>query len=239
MRMQQWTPEMIRFMREAAKYGDYNRQLAEHILPHLRACDHICDAGCGLGYLSIELSDHVRHITALDKNSDAIRELNSDIERLNIRNIDAVCADLHDQCADVPFDAMIFCLFGAMQEILSCAVRLCRGKLIVLQRRSADELWPESYGRRSAMFGCSAQLTARGVPFVREEFSIPLNQPFRDIRHAREFLSMYPADRECADMTDDQILQLIRPIRHPEYRYELPVNRNLEMYVLNAKDVEP
>ena len=52
--MFQWNEEMVRFMRDASEYSDYHRRLVQWMLPDLHPGDHICDAGCGLGYLSLD-----------------------------------------------------------------------------------------------------------------------------------------------------------------------------------------
>ena len=53
MKLEFWHEDMIRFMTDASEYGDYYRQLTEKMLPWLSADMHICDAGSGLGYLSL------------------------------------------------------------------------------------------------------------------------------------------------------------------------------------------
>lgn len=53
--MQLWVEDMIRFMRDASEYGTYNQELANLLAPELTRDMHICDAGCGLGYLSLAL----------------------------------------------------------------------------------------------------------------------------------------------------------------------------------------
>ena len=56
MKLELWEQDMIFFMRNASEYGDYNRRLTEKMLPWLSADMHICDAGSGLGYLSLTLA---------------------------------------------------------------------------------------------------------------------------------------------------------------------------------------
>ena len=64
--MFQWNEEMVRFMRTASEYGDYHRRLVQRMRPALHSADHICDAGCGLGYLSLALAPYVRRVTAAE-----------------------------------------------------------------------------------------------------------------------------------------------------------------------------
>ena len=60
-----WDSEKIRYMRAAAERSDYYRQIASVIVPHLKKDAHVCDAGCGLGYLSAALAPQVAQVTAV------------------------------------------------------------------------------------------------------------------------------------------------------------------------------
>ena len=60
--MQRWGTDAIRFMTDASEYGDYYRQLTTKLLPYLPLNGHICDAGCGLGYLAQEIAEYERYL---------------------------------------------------------------------------------------------------------------------------------------------------------------------------------
>ena len=64
--MFRWTDDMVRFMRDAAGFGSYQTELAGWICSQIPQARHVCDAGCGLGYLSLALAPHVRHVTAAE-----------------------------------------------------------------------------------------------------------------------------------------------------------------------------
>lgn len=48
-----WNEDMIRFLRDASEHSDYHHLLAEYLAKRLPENAHVCDAGCGLGYLSL------------------------------------------------------------------------------------------------------------------------------------------------------------------------------------------
>ncbi len=50
-----WTPERVRFMANADAHTDYYQKLARWLAPWLPKNGHVCDAGCGLGSLSLAL----------------------------------------------------------------------------------------------------------------------------------------------------------------------------------------
>ena len=58
--MQWWTPDAVRFMRDASEYGAHYTLLSEYLMRWLPADGHVCDAGSGLGYLAQALAAHCR-----------------------------------------------------------------------------------------------------------------------------------------------------------------------------------
>ena len=61
-----WTDDMISFMQDAANFGSYQQELADWICGALPAVRHVCDAGCGLGFLSVRLAERFETVTAAD-----------------------------------------------------------------------------------------------------------------------------------------------------------------------------
>ena len=55
-----WNEDMIRFLRDASEHSDYHHLLAEYLAKRLPENAHVCDAGCGLGYLSLQLAPYCR-----------------------------------------------------------------------------------------------------------------------------------------------------------------------------------
>ena len=65
--MQAWTPEGMAFLQDAMACCGYYPALARRIAPYLPKQAHVCDAGCGLGGLSVALLPYCRHVTAVDR----------------------------------------------------------------------------------------------------------------------------------------------------------------------------
>ena len=70
-----WSADTVRFMADACRRTDFHEKLTALLLPYLKPTDHICDAGCGLGYLSLALSSHAAHITAAECDAAALSVL--------------------------------------------------------------------------------------------------------------------------------------------------------------------
>ena len=121
--MFEWTEERVSFMADACERTDFHEKLAALLSPYLKKTDSICDAGCGLGYLSLALSPLVGHVTAAERDDRALDVLRCQLARRHICNVTPLCTDVLAYTPPVPFDAMVFCFFGSMEEILAAALR--------------------------------------------------------------------------------------------------------------------
>lgn len=119
-----WTDESIAFLRDAAAMNRYYETIAERIAPQLPENAHICDAGCGIGELSLALKPYCHHVTAVDADALAIKTLKAHL----IEGVTARCGDVEALTPKEPYDAMVFCLFGRTQDTLRIAKKQCCGK---------------------------------------------------------------------------------------------------------------
>ena len=169
-----WNDEMIWFMEDAAGYGDYHKRLAKMVHGYIPEAERICDAGCGLGFLSLELSQYYSDITAVDLSPKAISVLEKNIEERGIGNIRPFSGDIHQMIPQKPYDSMVFCFFGQLEEILKIARQQCKDSVITVSythldvyKRQCQEIpclrkTPVSHGRRELLnskncCGCALQ----------------------------------------------------------------------------------
>ena len=68
-----WTPKQIDWYEKASSYGSFHRQLASFLVPFLQPDDTVCDWGCGLGKLSLELAPYVARLTCVDRDSQCLK----------------------------------------------------------------------------------------------------------------------------------------------------------------------
>lgn len=126
----QWTDESIAFLRDAPTMNRYYETIAERIAPQLQENAHVCDAGCGIGELSLALKPYCRHVTAVDADALAIKTLKAHL----IEGVIAICGDVEALTPKEPYDAMVFCLFGRTEDTLRIAKKQCRGKIFLVKR---------------------------------------------------------------------------------------------------------
>ena len=89
-----WSADTVRFMADACRRTDFHEKLTALLLPYLKPTDHICDAGCGLGYLSLALSPHVARVTAAERDAAALSVLRQELEARGVANVTPLCADV-------------------------------------------------------------------------------------------------------------------------------------------------
>ena len=95
--MFEWTEERVSFMADACERTDFHEKLAALLAPYLKKTDSICDAGCGLGYLSLALSPLVGHVTAAERDDralDVLRRRTDDGYEFGVRRPDGRYAAL-------------------------------------------------------------------------------------------------------------------------------------------------
>ena len=147
-----------------------------------------------------------------------------------------LCTDILAYTPAEKFDAMVFCFFGSMEEILAAARRQCRGTVLAVVRDDVCHRFsgaPRAPGRHSFDAACGV-LKARGVPYTARRAALDFPQPFRTLEDARTFLTLYgggvPAE-------DDLRAKLIST-GDPDFPWQLPGVRRFGIIAFTMKEGE-
>ncbi len=238
--MYHWTPDMIRFMEDASAYGDYHRRLADMILPYLRTERHICDAGCGLGDLSLALSGSIGRITAVDIKPQAIAVLREHCEARGITNINAVEGDIRLLPPEKPYDGMVFCFFGRSEEILEIVRAQCSGTVCVIKKNYSTHRFSvgqyptggDGYSRMQDL------LTSMHVPFECESASLEFGQPFRCFEDIRTFYRCYSRDEDPSVLTDEFLRSKVIETGREDFPLYMPHRREIGLITFQSRDLQ-
>lgn len=237
--MQLWYEDMVRFMRDASEYGTYNQELARLLAPHLTKDMHICDAGCGLGYLSLALAPFAGHVTSVEKNPDASAVLEDNCRKLGITNITPRCGTIQEVIPEEKYDAMVFCFFGGIHEILASAKEQCRGTVFIITRNYTTHRFSVgshptgSYGYRRS----NEVLRSLGVPFEETTFDLEFGQPFRCWEDARKFYEIYSHDEDKSAITEEFLRSKVVETGREDFPLYMPHRRNLAILKFETSDI--
>ena len=236
MPMFEWTPDMVRFMRDASEYGGYHEALARKIAAHLPPQAHVCDAGCGLGYLSLALAQLVGQVTAVDIAQQAIAVLQNRVAISGIGNIQAVRADIKDYLPQKKYDAMVLCFFGSVCETLRIAKAQCSGTVVMIKRDwTGHRFSTEHMEARHTIADAQTQLTDLGIPYLSERFVLRMDQPFRSFEDAEAFFRVY--GRGALKFSCTELVSRLVAQEDCEFPYRYPMENHLGMLVLRAGDI--
>lgn len=230
--MFKWTQESIAYMDDACRRTDFHRKLTAELQPYLRETDCVCDAGCGLGYLSLSLAPYVGAVTAVEWDSQALAVLEREVKAQGIANVTAVQGDVLAYRPEKPYDAMVFCFFGSIEEILAAAARCCRGTVLAVVRNDARHRFSgksRGPGRHSYETACRI-LTEKGISFTTRTASFAFDQPFRSLEAARRFFELYGG-------SEDWRARLVET-GDPEFPWRLRSRRDFGLIVFQMGDGE-
>ncbi len=231
-----WSPDALRFMRDACEYTDFYEKLAAHIAPFLPRDGHVCDAGCGAGYLSLAMLLYVHAVTAIDISEGAIsllREKNSAVRAL-VGNV----AELAPQ---TPYDAMVFCFFGGTQEALALGRAQCKkgGKLILIKKDwlARRFVTHEVLVERHSAMETRRELDARHIPYVFSRLSLEMGQPLASFADAVRFFCAYKDNGDDAPVDEAYIRARLVPDPKGQYAYYLPMEKTVGVFVIDTADL--
>ncbi|MFA9463926.1 MAG: class I SAM-dependent methyltransferase [Velocimicrobium sp.] len=181
-----WNKDTIRWYQEANQYTGFFHHLADIIAPKLEGITSLCDIGCGLGLVDLELSKSIEHITCIDIHPRAIEALQLKIREQNITNIEPLHMDARDITQN--FDAILISFFGSrsVEEFLP----ICKKLIAVVANKSERELFPEKYRsfHKNNTENVERYLKAQMIPYTTRLVCFEFGQPFSSFAEAKRFV---------------------------------------------------
>lgn len=235
-----WTDDMIRYMADAGRQTDFHRRLTAELLPYLSPQDHVCDAGCGLGFLSLALAPHVRHVTAADCDAQALSVLKEELAARHIENVTPLCTDIFTDRPAEPYDAMVFCFFGSMDEILSAAKAQCRGRVIAVKRDQTAHRFTvtrQPLGGSHGLEAACRRLEELGIPYELKRTAFRFDQPFRSLEDARRFFALYRRQDDAALITEELLRERLEATGDAVFPWRLPSLRPAGILLFDASNI--
>ncbi len=222
-----WNDESIEWLRSAAEYSGYYRQLANLIRQILPYRPVIVEPGCGAGFLTAELAKFASRVYAVDIDERAVAEVSA----LELGNVETVCADAEDYRPDVQADAAVYCFYGGAREILDAVLN--GGYPIVIAVGSYVDRHNFSESPRKRCFIELLDLFDReGVEYVLHKYDLDFSQPVKSVDEAMRFLSHYGP--EASPDREETIRRLVST--DGKFPYIIPAQRNVGVAVIRRKE---
>jgi predicted RNA methylase len=228
-----WNEQTLGWFETASAYTGFHRALAAIVRPHVAACATLCDVGCGLGLLALELARDMRSVLCIDRNETAITVLRALIRARGLHNVDARAADAK-ALAGERRDAVMMSFFGTSADDVARFLSFCDKRMILIVHENA------SARRRKPLDAVEVAnfLTDCGARFLKIGASLEFGQPFASLADAREFARVYanaaPSadgaadwERHCED-TEKRLVETGRS----DYPLYLPKRKELAVFVV-------
>lgn len=235
----QWNQDMIYFMDQAAKNTEYYRELVSHIVPYITKDSVLCDVGCGLGELAIELSKKCRKVYAVDISKQAIDALKKKLEKERIENVEAICTDVFTWIPNEQIDATVYCMFGTLDEIDEIGGHLgVRQQLIVrrLVKRHCIKIKEQAKKQhRHSAQSMAEELKKQKKKFDYCEMSISLDQPFKNYEEAIRFFELY--NKTSEKITLEDVKKRLVEQDNEEYPLLFPAEKRMGLIRIDMENI--
>jgi len=229
-----WNEQTIGWFMDAGAYTGFHKTLAELIVPHLAPGGTLCDLGCGLGRLDIELAPFMTEITAVDINESALIILRDEAAASGLNNLTVMNSDA--AALTGTFDVVLMSFFG--QSNMLEFLKLCRRRLIrIVSADNKSGLYPQKYRCKvkDTVPIVQDELDAKGISYKLYLHSIEFGQPLRSWQDAIEYI-LKNAPEASIDEVNDFLNKSIIHTDESDFPLYLPNQKELGIFVLDKVD---
>lgn len=220
-----WNSRKIRWYADALAYTGFDRALADELEPFLPPGESVCDMGCGIGYLALELARRGRDVTAVDRDELALRWLEE--QRTAPDNPRILQADWDKLEPRPDWDNVVMVCAGGGQGP-EYYRRFARKRLLLLDRvRMESHAAPGLPPSRKKSHLTDA---AAGTEGLRRRIVLEFGQPFRSLEDAEDYFRCYYGDSAAT-----QAAVRLTETGRGDFPLYLPYRKELDLLVLEAE----
>lgn len=186
-----WDSNTIKWYQEANAYTNFFKNIAELLAPRLEGYSSLCDIGCGLGLVDLELSKNIQQITCIDIDKEAIQSLQKNIDDRKITNIEPRLMDCNH--IEESWDIIYISFFSSHN--LEKFLPHCKKLFAVVDKKNERKPYIEKYKsfHRNSYDQVEQALNEKGIPFSLTEASFEFGQPLVSIEDGEKFIkNNYP-----------------------------------------------
>ncbi len=219
-----WSEESIKWYYRAAAASTFFSDIAEEMKQYTNRDESVCDLGCGLGNLSIEMAKHAKKITAVDIESKALDVLKNDMVRKRIENIDILHSDWKVLSGQT-WDTVAACNFGNVPEEIPFFMDLCTKRCILILRVNNS-----SNIRRLSISSVRHYLEEKGYCYTFHQRQMEFGQHFISEEEAERFFTHYGQMPETGK--NKYLKENLIPTDTKEYPFYHPCQSTTSIFVI-------
>lgn len=228
-----WSAQSIDWFQAAGDFTGYHKELAALLASYFALGDSLCDVGCGLGMLDLELAHLVSRIEAIDTDPAVIRVLQERLDARQIRNVHAVCGDAGK--LEGRYDTLIMSFYGGPDDILHF-LPYCGKRLIhIVNQENAGALYPSQHRRTSKKTApeVETELKVHGLRYECLTARIEFGQPLRSRDDGLRFVRHH-APNATPEEIDAFLAERLRSTDHRDFPLYLPNFKNIAIFIIES-----
>jgi len=226
-----WNPRTIHWYQRANEYNSFYKRIADLIAPKLQGYSTLCDIGCGLGLIDLELCRSIDKITCIDISPEAINALNKSIEAAKITNIETRLMD----CEKIKesWDVILISFFGSRH--LEKFLPHCKKLFAVVNGNNHSPLYPEKYKKyhKNTVSQAKKNLDQKGIPYSLTEIFLEFGQPLDSLEDARQFILSYSPQNDPKDLAEF-LSRNLKETGDLEYPFFLPHSKIIGIFEIEG-----
>ena len=238
MRMQAWSPEVVRFMEDAGRYGSYFRILADIATRGLEPGAMVVDAGCGMGQLARVMLKCGMCVDAVDLSPKAVSYALDHPE---------ICAPVRRADFNEPgfvprgCDRIVFSLSASWEDAFRIARENGAKSVMAFNKihryphagREADECRPIIRSMERA----TRELEQLDYDCRAWDIVLDYGQPFRSLEDAQLYFRLFRTYRYPQGIATGELRRILKRTGNAEFPYYLPVLRHLAVFEMQLEQV--
>ena len=242
MRMSSWTPDIVRFMEDAASVTDYFGIMARVGTQGLPSGSVVLDAGCGMGQLACSMAAFGHTVHAVDKSADAVAYASRHANKAGAGRVSVRQGDYFQVAAQSdPYDHMVFCLSARVEDAFAAA-RMNGSKTLTVINKvsgcSGADGDPSNRLPRPVVGDVERTLDAldaRGIVCDAHEMTLEFGQPFRTLEDAARYFSLFRTRSFPRGVTRRELTAILEPFNEQDFAYYLPAERHLAVFAVDME----
>lgn len=226
-----WNSNTIKWYQDANEYTRFFKNLADLIAPKLEGYSTLCDIGCGLGLVDIELSSKIQQITCIDINKNAIKALEDNIQNREITNIETRIMDFND--INESWDVMLLSFFASCN--IEKLLPHCKQLIVISNKDKGDPFFKKYRTYSKATYDEVEQmLKDKGIEYSLTKTTLEFGQPLVSVEDGKNYLKNFSSNISD-DVLNDYLNKNLTKTNNSKYPYYLPKEKPIGIFQIKGR----